>query len=208
MRLRCDVGLIPPQYVKRQKSDAADAGAIGEAVSRPDMRFVPLKTVDQRAVLTLHRARSLLVRQRTRLANAIRRLPGAFGIVIPEGSRRLTELRGRAAGTATDCLAEEARSAVTLRLRQTLDMQDRIGAVEAGILGRLQGGGRRHDPVRVRSLKALALGVVRKGEPRRLVDDQFAGELPRLLGFGHRQSLQQQCPVADRLTEAHAPRRR
>jgi transposase len=67
VRLGHDVRLIPPQYVKpyvkRNKTDAADAEAICEAVSRPNMRFVPIKTVDQQAVLALHRARSLLVRQ-------------------------------------------------------------------------------------------------------------------------------------------------
>ena len=138
VRLGHDVRLIPPQYVKpyvkRNKSDAADAEAICEAVSRPNMRFVPIKTVDQQAVLALHRARSLLVRQRTQLANAIRGLLGEFGIIVPKGIRRLTELRERAAGTASDSLPDEARSAVSLLFRQLEDTQDRIGAVEAGIL--------------------------------------------------------------------------
>jgi transposase len=88
VRLGHDVRLIPPQYVKpyvkRNKTDAADAEAICEAVSRPNMRFVPIKTVDQQAVLALHRARSLLVRQRTQLANAIRGLLGEFGIIVPK----------------------------------------------------------------------------------------------------------------------------
>jgi transposase len=132
------VRLLPPQYVKpyvkRNKTDAADAEAICEAVARPNMRFVPIKSVDQQAVLALHRARSLLVRQRTQLANAIRGLLGEFGIVVPKGIRRLTELRERAAGTAAESLPDEARSAVTLLFRQLEDTQDRIGAVEAGIL--------------------------------------------------------------------------
>ena len=63
------VRLIPPQYakpyVKRNKTDAADAEAICEAVGRPNMRFVPIKTREQQAVLALHRVRALLVRQRT-----------------------------------------------------------------------------------------------------------------------------------------------
>ena len=134
MRLGHDVRLIPPQYVKpyvkRNKTDAADAEAICEAVSRPNMRFVPVKTVDQQAVLALHRARSLLVRQRTQLANAIRGLLGEFGIVVPKGIRRLSELRQRAAGTAADSLPDEARSAVTLLFRQLEDTQEQIGAVE------------------------------------------------------------------------------
>jgi len=75
--------LMPPQsvkpYVKRNKDDAADAEAICEAVQRPSMRFVPIKTVDQQAILVLHRSRDLLVRQRTALVNArafSRRPPG------------------------------------------------------------------------------------------------------------------------------------
>ena len=59
-------------YVKRNKNDAADAEAICEAVMRPSMRFVPVKDVDQQSVLMMHRARNLLVRQRTMLVNALR----------------------------------------------------------------------------------------------------------------------------------------
>jgi transposase len=70
------VRLIPPQYVKpyvkRNKTDAADAEAICEAVGRPNMRFVPIKTVEQQAILALHRVRALLVRQRTSAVNAMR----------------------------------------------------------------------------------------------------------------------------------------
>lgn len=75
-RLGHTVRLIPPSYVKpfvkRQKNDAADAEAICEAVSRPSMRFVPLKSAEQQGVLVLHRTRDLLIRQRTMLANALR----------------------------------------------------------------------------------------------------------------------------------------
>ena len=71
-----EVRLIPPQYVKpyvkRDKTDAADAEAIAEAVTRPSMRFVGIKSTDQQAVLVLHRSRDLLVRQRTMLSNALR----------------------------------------------------------------------------------------------------------------------------------------
>jgi transposase len=66
-RLGHSIRLIPPQYVKpyvkRNKTDAADAEAICEAVARPNMRFVPIKTIDQQGVLSLHRVRSLFVRQ-------------------------------------------------------------------------------------------------------------------------------------------------
>ena len=69
-----EVRLMPPQYVKayvkRSKNDAADAAAICEAVTRPSMRFVPIKTEEQQSALTMHRVRELLVRQRTQLINA------------------------------------------------------------------------------------------------------------------------------------------
>src|SRR3990172_9486053 len=72
-----EVRLIPPQYVKayvkRNKNDAADAEAICEAVRRPSMRFVPVKSVEQQAALMPHRSRELLIRQRTMLINALRR---------------------------------------------------------------------------------------------------------------------------------------
>ena len=74
-RLGHEVRLIPPQYVKaylkRGKNDAADAAAICEAATRPSMRFVPIKSEEQQAVLIMHRARDLLVRQRTQLINAL-----------------------------------------------------------------------------------------------------------------------------------------
>ena len=94
-----DVRLMAPSYVKpyvkRQKNDAADAEAICEAVSRPTMRFVPVKTVEQQSVMVLHRTRLLLMRQRTRLANAIRGHMAEYGIVAPigrEGLQRLIEM--------------------------------------------------------------------------------------------------------------------
>ena len=98
-RLGHEVRLIPPQYVKpyvkRNKSNSADAEAICEAVGRPNMRFVPIKTVEQQAVLALHRVRSLVVRQRTATINAIRGLLGEFGLVTAKGTARLDELRRR-----------------------------------------------------------------------------------------------------------------
>jgi transposase len=80
-----EVRLMPPQYVKayvkRGKNDAADAAAICEAVTRPSMRVVPVKTEEQQSALTMHRARELLVRQRTQLINAVRGHLAEFGLV-------------------------------------------------------------------------------------------------------------------------------
>ncbi|MFL9939526.1 IS110 family RNA-guided transposase [Paraburkholderia graminis] len=87
------VRLIAPQfvkpYVKTNKNDAADAEAICEAVTRPNMRFVPIKSTEQQSVLSLHRARQTFVRARTAQANQIRGLLGEFGIVVPQGIANL-----------------------------------------------------------------------------------------------------------------------
>jgi transposase len=84
-----EVRMMPARYVKayvkRNKNDAADAEAICEAVTRPTMRFVPIKTPEQQAVLVLHRSRELLVRQRTALINALRGHLAEFGIVAGVG---------------------------------------------------------------------------------------------------------------------------
>ena len=76
-------------YVKRNKNDAADAEAICEAVTRPTMRFVPIKTPEQQAVLMEHRTRALFVRQRTALINALRGHLAEFGIVAGVGRNGL-----------------------------------------------------------------------------------------------------------------------
>ena len=97
-RLGHEVRLMPPPYVKpyvrRNKNDPLDAAACCEAMTRPDMRFVQVKTVDQQASLSLHRSRDLLVRQRTQLGNALRALLAEFGIVAAKGREGLARLVG------------------------------------------------------------------------------------------------------------------
>jgi transposase len=93
IKLGYTVKLMAPQfvkpYVKTNKNDAADAEAICEAVSRPNMRFVPVKTPDQQAVWSLHRARPGFVRQRTAQANQIRGLLAEYGVAMPQGIRNI-----------------------------------------------------------------------------------------------------------------------
>ncbi len=90
------VRLMPPRYVKpyvkRQKNDAADAEAICEAVTRPTMRFVEIKTCEQQGTLVLHRVRLMLIRQRTQLSNAIRGHMAEYGLVAPVGRNGLQRL--------------------------------------------------------------------------------------------------------------------
>ena len=92
IKLGHEVRLMPPAYVKpyvkRSKTDAADAEAVCEAVTRPTMRFVPVKSPEQQAARSMHRARDLLVKQRTQLVNMIRGLLAEFGINIPKGLER------------------------------------------------------------------------------------------------------------------------
>lgn len=91
-----EVRLMPPAYVKpyvkRNKTDGRDAEAICEAMQRPTMRFVAVKSVDQQAVTALHRTRSLLVRQRTMAGNVLRALLAEFGVVAAPGAKALRRL--------------------------------------------------------------------------------------------------------------------
>src|SRR5207247_6921477 len=91
-----EVRLMPAKYVKayikRNKHDAADAEAICEAVQRPTMRFVPVKTADQQAAVLLHRGRERLVRQRTGLVNALRGHLAEFGVIAPLRLRYVSTL--------------------------------------------------------------------------------------------------------------------
>lgn len=100
MKLGHNVKLMAPQfvkpYVKTNKNDIADAEAICEAVARPNMRFVPVKNIEQQTVMSLHRVRQGMVKARTAQSNQIRGLLGEFGLIIPQGigqiARRIPEI--------------------------------------------------------------------------------------------------------------------
>lgn len=132
------VRLMPPSYVKayvrRQKNDAADAEAICEAVTRPSMRFVPVKSVERQGVLTLHRTRELLVRQRTMLINAIRGHCAEFGVVTSQGARRVTELIEKARQADPSVLPDEVRFALLALGEQLEALAARIHALDLRLL--------------------------------------------------------------------------
>lgn len=111
-----DVKLMPPAYVKpyvkRGKNDMADAEAICEAVTRPTMRFVPVKSAERQGVLVLHRTRDLLMRQRTMLLNAVRGHLAEFGLIAPQGPRKVMELIAQMREGAHGNLPEIARTAL------------------------------------------------------------------------------------------------
>ncbi len=105
------VQLMPPQYVtpyvQRGKNDAIDAEAICEAMSRPKMRFVPVKSAERQAALTMLGARDLLLKQRTMLINAIRGHAAEFGVVAAKGPQKIGELLQRLEAAAVPALARE-----------------------------------------------------------------------------------------------------
>ena len=108
------VRLMPPAYVKpyikRQKNDAADAEAICEAVTRPNMRFVATKTPEQQSCLMLHRTRHLFIRQQTSVINAIRAHLAEFGVVAPVGRNGVEQLLDVVADVSDKRLPEIARA--------------------------------------------------------------------------------------------------
>jgi transposase len=128
-----EVRLMPPvyvkPYVKRGKTDAGDAEAICEAVTRPTMRFVPIKSVEQQAALALHRARDLLVRQRSQLVNMVRGLLAELGIHIPKGAF----VRRAVAGDVGDVPVVAAR-VISALAEQASELQGRIRQLERDLL--------------------------------------------------------------------------
>ena len=138
-KLGHEVRLMPPRYVKpyvkRNKNDAADAEAICEAVQRPTMRFVPIKTAEQQSVLMVHRTRHLFVRQRTSLINAMRAHMAEFGIVAGigrNGVEKLLELISKGEDERLPSAARECLMALAAQLelvkRQILEADRRVRA--------------------------------------------------------------------------------
>ncbi len=125
-----EVRLMPPAYVKpyvkRNKNDGRDAEGICEAVTRPTMRFVPVKSIAQQAALAVHGTRALLVRQRTMAANALRAALSELGIVAAQGREGLRELMARLEEPSEE-LPENMRTALLVLARhwQALDADER-----------------------------------------------------------------------------------
>jgi len=132
------VKLMPPSYVKaylkRSKNDANDAAAICEAVTRPSMRFVPIKTKEQQTALMLHRTRQLLVRQRTMLSNALRGHLAELGIVSAKGRNGTSELLRILADTEDRRLAPAVRAILDVLARQYSAIGAEIRSIDKSIL--------------------------------------------------------------------------
>ena len=132
-----EVKLMPPAYVKayvkRNKNDAADAEAICEAVRRPTMRFVAVKSVDAQSILMLHRARHLLVRQRTAQVSALRAHLAEYGIIAPKGRAHVRELI-EALDRGEGMLPVIARQVLILIARMIESLSEQIRKIEIELM--------------------------------------------------------------------------
>src|SRR5580693_975276 len=132
-----NVRLMPPAYVKpyvkRHKNDMADAEAICEAVTRPNMRFVPTKTPEQQSCMMLHRTRHLFIRQHTAIINSIRAHLAEFGIVAPVGRKGVEQLLEVVANVDDTRLPEVARACVAALGAQLMALKAQILAFDRRI---------------------------------------------------------------------------
>jgi transposase len=120
-------------YLKRNKNDAADAAAICEAVRRPTMRFVRIKTAEQQGQLMQHRTRDLMMRQRTQVINALRAHLAELGIVAAQGDKGVKELLAVVADQQDARLPVDARASVMVLAAQLEALQTLIGSIEKRI---------------------------------------------------------------------------
>src|ERR1700674_4070839 len=136
-KLGHEVRLMPAKdvkaYVKRNKNDAADAEAICEAVRRPTMRFVRIKSAEQQGQLMQHRTRDVLIRQRTQIINALRAHLAELGIVAAQGDAGVNALRAIVADDRDERLPIDARASVIVLAAQLEALQTLIGSIEKRI---------------------------------------------------------------------------
>jgi transposase len=151
------VVLLPPQlvkpYVARNKNDRADAEAICEAMSRPRMRFVPIKSAEQQAAQMLIGLRDRLVRQRTQLSNAIRGYAAEFGVVAARGLDKIEPLLARIADDPA--LPDLAKELFALHGREYAQLMARLRRVEAELMA-----WHRHDELSRRLAAIPAIGPI------------------------------------------------
>ena len=158
-KLGHQVRLMPAKdvkaYVKRNKNDAADAEAICEAVRRPTMRFVQIKSIEQQGRLMLHRARDLLMRQRTQLINALRAHMAEHGIVAAQGREGVKELLKIIAGEQDARLPLDAHASLVVLAAGLQAMQTMIGSIERRIIAQ-----HRSDEASKRLRSIPGIGIV------------------------------------------------
>lgn len=132
-----EVRLIPARYVKpyikRSKSDAIDAAAICEAVGRPSMRFVAIKSAEQQSILMLHRTRDMLVRQQTALVNALRSHLAEFGLIAAKGISKLADLVALVQDQSNPSLPDLARRCAATIIAQIEDLRRNLAEIDQEI---------------------------------------------------------------------------
>ena len=152
-----EVVLLPPQYVKpyvkRGKNDAADAEAICEAMSRPTMRFVPVKTAEQQAALMLAGTRDRLIRMRTQLTNAIRGYAAEFGLTAAKGLDKIEPLLARLAA-AVD-LPKLAKELFAAHAKEYAQLKVEIQKIEAKLMA-----WHKHNELSRRLVEVPAIGPI------------------------------------------------
>jgi len=158
-KLGHQVRLMPAKdvkaYVKRNKNDAADAEAICEVVRRPTMRFVQIKSVEQQGQLMLHRARDLLMRQRTQLINALRAHMAELGIVAAQGREGVKELVKIIASEQDARLPVDAHTSLVVLAAGLQALQTMIGSIERRIIAQ-----HRSDEASKRLRSIPGIGIV------------------------------------------------
>jgi transposase len=142
-------------YLRRQKNDAADAAAICEAVTRPSMRFVPVKSQQQQSTLMLHGARDLLIGQRTALINALRGHFAELGIVVAQGARNTRQLIAFLHEEANPDFPAAARTALQPLAAMLLGIEAQIAKLDKAILA-----AHRSDPISVRLATIPGIGPI------------------------------------------------
>jgi transposase len=190
MALGHDVRLMPPAYVKayvrRQKNDAADAAAICEAVQRPSMRFVKVRSIENQAVLMRHKAREMLVMQRTQLLNGLRGHLAEVGIVAAQGLTNARALAGIVAD-GHELLPDEVRLALLPLVGQLANLDRAIATADAGIQALAKA-----DPMAKRLMTIPGIGPVTASAITASVQDPSAFAGPRafaaFLGLTPRQT--------------------
>ena len=128
-----EVKVIPQPYVRRGKIDATDAEAICEAVTRPNMRFMPIKTENQQAALMLHMARELLVRQQTMLVNALRAHMAELGMVAPLGRGKVKDITAVIEDSEDESIPNLAKAALKPLVMQLRANEDATAALDVEI---------------------------------------------------------------------------
>ena len=203
------VRLLPPTYVKPyvkrgRKNDAVDAEAICEAMQRPNILSVPIKTEEQQAVLLLHRVRSLLMTQRTMLGNALRSHFAEFGLIAPQGESGLGKLIMQALDVADQSLPPIAREALAMLAGQWRETDAKIAALDREILSchRANADSRRLASIPgIGPLTASAL-VASIGDPGRFETGRhfaaWLGLVPRQNSSGGKERLSGITKMGDR----------